>query len=163
MTVVADTSVILNLCFLGLQELLPPLFGTVLAPTQVELEFQRLAASDPRFEGLLFPSFIECMTPTARPLALANTPALHLGEIAALTLAVESQADLVLMDEREGRAAAASLGLTTMGLLGVLVQARHRSLIPAVAPLLDRLQTSARFWIAPALRTAILQAANEAS
>jgi predicted nucleic acid-binding protein len=32
-----------------------------------------------------------------------------------------------------------------MGLLGILIQARSRSLIPALAPLLDRLQSEARF------------------
>jgi Domain of unknown function (DUF3368) len=70
-------------------------------------------------------------------------------------------ADLVLMDETEGRLAAAALHLRTMGLLGILIQARQRSLIPAISPLLDCLQAKARFWISPALRRAVLLAAGE--
>jgi predicted nucleic acid-binding protein len=46
---------------------------------------------------------------------------LHAGEIAALSLALELGADLVLMDEAEGRAAATAMHLTTMGLLGILI------------------------------------------
>lgn len=125
-------------------------------------EFQRLAAVDPRFQGLVFPAFIQKAAPAGIAANLLNPARLHGGEIAALSLAVERGADAVLMDERAGRAAAAALGLKTMGLLGILIDARQRCLIPAVAPLLDRLQTEARFWIAPALRQAILQAANEA-
>jgi len=161
--VVADTSVILNLCFLGQDSLLQVLFGTVHAPPQVRLEFQRLVASDTRFHGLLFPSFIQLTTPLTTDHAWAHSPVLHAGEIAALSLALELGADLVLMDEAEGRAAATALHLTTMGLLGLLLQARQRTLIPAVAPLLDRLQQEARFWIAPSLRAAVLLAAGEVS
>jgi predicted nucleic acid-binding protein len=77
------------------------------------------------------------------------------------SLALEMGADLVLMDETEGRAVATSLQLATMGLLGVLLQARQLGLIPAVAPLLESLQQEARFWIAPSLREAVLRAAGE--
>jgi predicted nucleic acid-binding protein len=62
-TVVADTSVILNLCFLGQDPLLQQLFGTVHVPPQVHLEFLRLAAADPRFHELVFPGFIQLTTP----------------------------------------------------------------------------------------------------
>lgn len=161
MTVVADTSVILNLCFLGRQDLLGLLFGVVHAPYQVEAEFQRLAASDRRFSGLEFPSYILRSSPKKTAHSWAHSPVLHAGEIAALSLALELEADLVLMDEAEGRSVATSLQLTTMGLLGILLQSRKRGLIPAVAPLLDRLQQEARFWIAPALRESVLRAAGE--
>jgi predicted nucleic acid-binding protein len=159
--VVSDTSVILNLCFLEQEALLPLLFGTVHAPPQVEAEFVRLATVDARFQGLEFPDHIQRCRPPTTADPWARSPVLHAGEVATLALALELGADLVLMDETEGRAAAAALHLQTMGLLGILIQARSRSLIPALAPLLDRLQSEARFWIAPALRQAILGAANE--
>jgi predicted nucleic acid-binding protein len=160
--VVADTSVILNICFLGLEPLLPLLFGVVHAPPQVEAEFLRLANMDARFQGLAFPGFIRRVTPEAKTYAWAHSPVLHAGEIAALSLALELGADLVLMDEAEGRAVAATLHLTSMGLLGILLLARQRALIPAVAPLLDRLQHEARFWMSPSLRSSVLRAAGEA-
>lgn len=162
MIVVSDTSVILNLCFLGQEALLSQLFGMVYAPPQVEAEFARLAMTDARFRGLVFPDFIQRCLPKTTNHAWAQSPVLHGGEVAALALALELGADLVLMDETEGRAAAAALNLRTMGLLGILAQARNRSLIPAISPFLDRLQAEARFWISPSLRRAALLAAGEA-
>ena len=161
MIVVADTSVILNLCFLGQEPLLPVLFGTVHAPPQVAAEFVRLAAADVRCQGLVFPAFIQRTAPQTTAHTWVHSPVLHAGEIAALSLAQELRADLVLMDEAEGRAAATALKLTTMGLLGILLQARQRGLISSVSPLLDRLERDARFWMAPSLRAAILGAAGE--
>lgn len=163
MIVVADTSVVLNLCLLGQAPLLPLLFGAVHAPPEVVVEFLRLSKVDARFAGLEFPKSIVIASPLMMDHAWADSPVLHAGEIAALSLALELRADLVLMDEAEGRATAAALNLTPMGLLGILVQARRRSLIPAVAPLLDRLDQEARFWMAPSLRAAILRAAGESS
>ena len=152
MIVVTDTSIVLNLTLLGHEDVLVPLFGHVLAPTQVVAEFQRLAAADPRFRGLVFPTFIERAVPTSSLTSLLNPSRLHGGEIAALSLAVERKADVIPMDERAGRAAAVAIGLKTMGLLGILVEARRRSLVPVVGPLLDRLQHEGRFWISPSLR-----------
>lgn len=65
------------------------------------------------------------------------------------------------MDERRGRAAARRLGLPLFGVLGVLVQARRQGKIPALAPLLQQLQTNG-YRIAPALVAAALGAAGEA-
>jgi len=159
--VVTDTSVILNLCLLRQESLLISLFGAVLAPTRVVAEFQRLAATDSRFQGLLFPDFIHQAAPVVVVKNLPNFSRLHGGETAALSLAVERGADAVLMDERAGRAAANALGLKTVGLLGILLLARQKGLIPAIAPLLDRLQNEARFWIDLSLRETIIKAAGE--
>lgn len=161
MIVVADTSVVLNLCILGLDLLLSRLFGQVYAPPEVKAEFVRLAETDERFKGLGFPLSILLAEASSTEHRWAETPTLHRGEIAALSLAIELEADLVLMDEAQGRAVAASLQLSTMGLLGILLRARQSSIIPSIAPFLDRLEREARFWMAPSLRTAVLQAAAE--
>lgn len=161
MTVVTDTSVVLNLCLLRQEAVLLPLFGTIFAPPEVETEFSRLASVDPRFLGLVFPTFIEVVSPASVPPTLTNAKRLHRGEVAALGLAVDRGAELVLMDERAGRAAAGSLGLRCMGLLGILIAARERGLTPPLAPLLDVLQHQARFWFSLSLRTSILQRVGE--
>ena len=160
MIVVTDTSVILNLCLLGLQQTLPVIFGEVHAPPAVRNEFLRLVAEDPRFASLEFPAFIH-ITAVASIHPLLLTPRLHRGECEALSLAVEIKATRVLMDERAGRAAAASLGIPSIGLLGILIEARRQNLISRLAPHLDRLQSDARFWFSPALRIQVLQLAGE--
>ncbi len=161
MIVVTDTSVALNLCHLRQERLLPALFGTVLAPPAVEAEFRKLARDDPRFRGLVFPLFIEIAAPMKIAAPLKGNARLHAGEIEALSLALETNAAAVLMDERAGRAAAAALGLRGIGVLGILIQAKLDGLIPRIGPFLDQLQQQAGFWIAPALRGKVLETAGE--
>ena len=62
------------------------------------------------------------------------------GEAEALALANEYDARLVLLDEKKGRQKAKQIGLTTMGIVGVLQEAKKEGLINAIKPLLIRLQ-----------------------
>ena len=160
MTVVTDTSVILNLCLLGLEDVLTDLFGEVQAPPAVAKEFARLASTDPRFVSLVFPGFIAVHAPSHIHPLLA-LPRLHQGEREALSLASEIHASLVLMDERAGRAVATDLGLRSIGLLGILIDAKRKGLVAELAPHLDRLQHEARFWFSASLRFQVLQLAGE--
>ena len=76
-------------------------------------------------------------------------------------MAVEVHADAILIDETAGRAVARQRGLLPVGVLGVLLRAKHRRLILAVVPLIDRLQEELGFFISPALRAEILKQAGE--
>lgn len=121
MTAVTDTSVVLNLCLLGQEGLLAALFTEVIAPPPVVEECELLAATDERFRDLAFPSQIRRVGSTSIIKNLPNPARLHSGEIAVISVAVEIGADVVLMDERAGRSAANTLGLKTLGLLGILI------------------------------------------
>lgn len=152
MIVVTDTSVVLNLCWLRQESLLAAIYEDVFAPGQVRLEFEQKAASDPRFTGLVFPAFITLAEPATIPPVLAANSDLDQGEIAALALTLERGIADVLIDEKAGRAAALALGLHVSGLLGVLIEGKHRKLVPALRPMLDTLTVGARFWIDARLR-----------
>jgi len=56
--VVADTSVLLNLCRIGQVELLARIFHEVIIPPEVGAEFDRPARQAARFQGLTLPSWI---------------------------------------------------------------------------------------------------------
>jgi predicted nucleic acid-binding protein len=56
-------------------------------------------------------------------------PFLDRGEAAALALAVELQADLILADDREARTMAKSLGIKTIGTIGILAEAHRATLV----------------------------------
>ena len=75
------------------------------------------------------------------PLVEALRRDLDLGEAETIALALELDAELVLMDEREGRRAAQRLGLKTLGVVGVLLDAKRQGFLPAVRPALDALRT----------------------
>ncbi len=86
---------------------------------------------------------------------------LDIGEAEAIALAVEIQADQVLIDERRGRLVASRLNFSYTGILGILVEAKSQNLIAEVKPLLDELINKAGFWIAEPLYDSVLQLVNE--
>jgi uncharacterized protein len=161
MIVVTDTSVVLNLCCLGLERLLQEMFGDMSAPPSVAGEFRRLAGMDKRFSGLVFPPFIQILAPAHLAPGLIGNQKLHAGEIDALSLAAAQMADAVLMDEIAGRAAAAGLGLRCIGILGIFIQAKSAGLLLTIRPVLDELESKAGFWIAPPLRQRVLELVAE--
>ena len=162
MIVVADTSVVINLCCVGQGGLLRRLFREVVVPPAVAVEFTRLASSVPRFAELTLPEGVRQQAPTTLPALLRSAIGLDPGEMAALALAIEIHADAVLLDERRGREAANLLGLRTIGILGLLLQAKSVGFLTAVRPVLDDLQREAGFWIAEPLRQQVLGLAGEA-
>ena len=83
------------------------------------------------------------------------------GEAEAIALAAELNAGLLLMDERKGRIVAARLGIRFIGLLGILIEAKQRDIIPLVKPCVDSLISQAGFWIGKDLYGQVLQAAGE--
>lgn len=85
----------------------------------------------------------------------------NVGEAEAIALAVEIQANRLIIDERLGRQAATDLGLRITGILGVLLIAKRQNLITAVKPIMDDLRTQASFRISSQLYTDVLNAADE--
>ncbi len=161
MIVVTDTSVILNLCLLEQESLLPELFGEICAPIMVRAEFERLSKFDSRFLGLIFPSFIEIVGIKNIPPDLQKNHKIHQGEVEAISLALERQANALLIDERAGRLVASDLGLRCMGILGILLQAKSQDCIPSISPLIDRLGSEGGFWMSRELRDKVLSLAGE--
>lgn len=86
---------------------------------------------------------------------------LDVGEADAIVLALETNAPLLLMDEKLGRAAATRVGIRVIGLRGVLIEAKRRGRVAEVRPLLDALRAGPGFYIAPALYSQVLRRAGE--
>jgi len=68
------------------------------------------------------------------------------GETEAIVLALELNADLILIDDRDARNLAKKLGLQVMGTLGVIALAKYKGLISNAKLVADRLIGSS-FWI----------------
>jgi predicted nucleic acid-binding protein len=85
---------------------------------------------------------------------------LDAGELAAIHLALALQCP-VLMDERLGRQVARRRGLTVIGSAGLLLGAKQRGLVRAVAPILDQWRQSG-YFLSDAVIKAVLERAGEA-
>lgn len=83
-----------------------------------------------------------------------------MGEAETIVLARELGADWVLMDERKGRRKLGQLGVPKVGTVGILLLAKNRGLIAAVAPELERLRLRG-FTISQTVVDAILEEAKE--
>lgn len=78
------------------------------------------------------------------------------GEAEAIALAIELNADWMLLDEREGRKVAKSLGLKVTEILGILLRAKQLGEIESLQLVIDDLINKAGFRIAPELLAQIL-------
>ncbi|MBC6474268.1 MAG: DUF3368 domain-containing protein [Hormoscilla sp. GM102CHS1] len=141
--------------------LLQQLYGTVFIPEAVYREL-----TDPSFpiagstEVQTF-DWIETCAVINRTLVDSLSDELDIGEAEAIALAVEMQAEPVLIDERRGRLVAARLNLRYTGILGILVEAKSQGLIDRVKPLLDALINQAGFWVAEPLYNSVLRLIDE--
>ncbi len=160
MLVVSDTSPIRALAHLGLLNLLPTVYGSVLVPPAVQAELQNPPPPAPAVDVLLFP-FFQVQAPVNLALVQRLQTMLHQGEAEAIALAIEVQASAVLIDEALGRAIAQQYGLPVTGVLGVLVISKLQGLIAEVRPLMERLQNELRFFVSAKVRADILQRAGE--
>ena len=86
---------------------------------------------------------------------------LHAGEAEAVALALEMKGSYLLIDEKEGRTMARQVGLSVTGVLGVLLRAKTTGKLNALKPEIEALRKNARFFIAPALESAVLAEAGE--
>ena len=84
---------------------------------------------------------------------------LDAGELAAIHMATALECP-VLMDERLGRQVAKRRGITVIGSAGLLLAAKKRGLVPAVAPILDQWRQSGYFLSASVVK-AVLDRAGE--
>ena len=65
------------------------------------------------------------------------------------------------MDESDGREMAQKLGLTVIGVLGLLLRAKREGLLPAIAPELERLRHDLGFYLSDHLLARVLKDAGE--
>jgi predicted nucleic acid-binding protein len=156
--VVSNTTPIITLALVGQLPLLQYLYGTVLIPPAVEAE---IIAGGSRYGALELSraNYIRTV-PLVDPARAALLNDLDPGEAEAIALALEQNANLLIMDERLGRRHASRLGLTLTGSVGILLMAKQTGRIKAIKPLLTQLDEGG-IHLSPALISQVLKEAGE--
>lgn len=127
--VIADTGPVNYLILIGSIDLLPSLFEKVILPAPVQAELSARKAPRPVRDWMVSPpAWVDVRE---APDAIDADPLLkgiHKGEQAAIGLAAALRADLLLIDDRKGVAAARAKGLRVTGTLGILELAAQSGL-----------------------------------
>ena len=156
MIVVADSSPLIVMVKIGHIQVLPVLFREVVIPPQIATEL-----ADPKRPQTV-QDFIRERPDWLRvqaPASVEPIPELHEGERAAISLARELQADLLLIDESDGRSAALARHLRITGTIGILQRAAEQDLLDLAEAFARIKETD--FWISPKLLDAELERFRE--
>ncbi len=148
MKAVIDTSTLIALSSIGKLDLLRKIFTLILVPRAVVEEY-----------GEPLPKWIKVLDVKNKQLVRVLLEYLHRGEAEAIALAIEADADIVVLDDKKARSIARRLGLKIIGTMGILILAKKQKLIDDIEAEINRLlQTS--FYLSQDVITKALETAR---
>jgi len=159
--IVSNTSPLTSLAAIGQFDLLRRLYGRVHIAHGVWDELNADGKRWPGRDEVAAADWIEHHAVQNRALVTVLQRDLGLGEAESIALALELGADLVLLDEKEGRRAAKRLGLSVVGVVGILLEAKTKGAVDAIRPHLDALRQTAGFYLSESLYKYALALAGE--
>ena len=139
MLVVADTSPFIALLKIAHVDILPKLYGSVVIPPQVAIELASLKRP-PEVHAFIAnpPEWLS----TRSPSKLEIIKGLDEGECAAINLARELKADLLLIDENKGREAAKAWHIPNARTAAVLFDAANAGVLADLQTAFDKLKAT---------------------
>ena len=159
--VVSNSSPLINLAIIDQFHLLESLFSTIYVPDAVWRECVIDGKGKLGAEIIEESGFIKQMQPTNINLIKLLMRELDEGESESIALAIEIQADLILLDEQDARNIADIYGLKMTGVIGILIRAKREGYISSVRKYIDILQTKAGFRVSKELYNSILRLSDE--
>ncbi|MGB3291422.1 MAG: DUF3368 domain-containing protein [Phormidesmis sp.] len=146
--VVSDSTCLIGLERIDRLDILPQLYNSFYIPSAVKKEI-----------GFVKPWM---KVRKVRNLSLVSSlrSSIDWVESEAITLTLELDNAVIVLDDKRARQIAARFDLTITGTMGVLLKAKRQDVIASVRPILDSLE-SVEFRIAPFLRHRTLELANE--
>lgn len=148
-TIISDTSCLILLEKIGELSILNKLFGNITTTSEVAEEF-----------GQQLPPWFEIKDPKDKNYQAIIEASVDKGEASAIALAIELDDCLLIIDDLKGRKFAHQLGLTIIGTIGVIVDAKLAGIIRSVKPILSKIK-STNFRITEKLELLILKRAGE--
>ncbi|HEX9962944.1 MAG TPA: DUF3368 domain-containing protein [Pyrinomonadaceae bacterium] len=161
MIIVSDTSPVSNLILIQRLYILQKIFFEIIVPPAVDAEILALKQFGKDLSEYENAAWINVAQPTNLQKVQMLQTNLDAGEAQAIVLALETNCDLLLMDERIGTNIARQEGLQTIGLVGVLIKAKERGIIKEVREILKDLKQTSGFWLGDKLQNQILENLGE--
>lgn len=132
MSIVSNASLLINLSRIEKLDLLHDLYEEVIIPEGVWHEVVIEGVGQPGAETIGSAVWIKRRAVKNRELVQALRQELDAGEAEAIALSLEIGAELLLMDEHWGREVARHFNLRYSGLIGVLIEAKHKGFINTI-------------------------------
>jgi hypothetical protein len=163
MPVVSNTSPLLGLAAIQQLSLLKKYYTGILIPPAVlyELKTSSNFSGSKTLRQALRAGWIRTIKVNNQHLVQALTLELDHGEAEAIALALELDLSQVLMDEQDGRSRAKAMGLSPVGVLGILLRAKRIGDIASVKEAMVSLRQEIGFFISDNLFQSILAEAGE--
>ena len=148
-TIISDTSCLILLDKISELDILNKLFGAIITTSEVAKEF-----------GQQLPPWFEIREPSDKNYQAIIEASVDKGEASAIALAIELDDCLLIIDDLKGRKLALQLGLTIIGTIGVIVDAKLAGIISSVKPILSKIKAT-NFRITEQLEQLILRTVGE--
>ncbi|WP_297514918.1 DUF3368 domain-containing protein [Thermococcus sp.] len=157
---VSNSTPLIHLAKIGRLDLLRKFFGEVFIPKAVYRECVLEGKGSKDAELIEKADWIKVVEIKDETLKKSLMLELDEGESEAIVLSLEMNADLLLIDDYDGREVARALGLKVTGTIGVLLRAKFREKIPSLRVELEKLKETG-FWLSEGLYKRILEEAGE--
>lgn len=138
--VIADSSCLIALSKIGKLEVLHALFENIFVPKAVYYEVVVQGKGRAGADEIKNAKWIKVENAKNKLAVKALQINLGAGESEAITLAIEKDADLIILDDFKARQTAEELSLTFVGTLAILQKAKSKGLIKDFAKTLDDLR-----------------------
>lgn len=148
-TIISDASCFVLLDKIDSLQLLAAVYGSVVTTPEVQAEVR-----------LDLPDWVTIQAASSQEKVKELAQKVDLGEASAIALALEIPHSTLILDDLGARKLAENLGLEITGTVGVILKAKTRNLIPAVAPLLKAIRKT-NFRLSPRVEAEALILAGE--
>lgn len=146
--IIADTSCLIIYDKINRLEILQYTFAELMVTQEVAEEFGNL------------PDWIIIRQVTNKKQYLELAKNLGKGEASSITLALEFEESLLIIDERKGRKVAEEMKIEILGSLGVLIKAKEKGVIKSVKEILNLIGRT-NFRITDSIKEKVLTKAGE--
>jgi predicted nucleic acid-binding protein len=163
MHVVSNTSPLLNLAIIGRLDIVHEQFGSVVCPRSVfnECHPYHDAPGTEALQQAEVDGWLRVVPDNNDSVQKSLLTYLDGGESAAVSLALSTKAELILLDDREARQTAIRMGLRVAGIIGLLLRAKACGREISVRDVIIELREVAGFWIGDDVMRGALVTARE--
>ncbi len=139
--IIFNSSPLINLAKINSLNLIEELFGQIIIPPAVRIEVIEQARdkdeSSADIKELIDNNIIEIKEVKNQTLVRSFQTYLDFGESEVIALALEINAELIVIDEMEARETADNLNLNKTGFLGIIIKAHNNDIIDSGIDLVD--------------------------